>query len=90
VHIDPCEAAVNEPLIYQSWGKNITYIMAYDFDTANVTDITSSYISDQQLYRSRRMADFMNESFIESTLQEATFNLTEFRQHLISKHKNTF
>ena len=29
VHIDPCEAAVNEPLIYESWGKKPTYVLAY-------------------------------------------------------------
>jgi len=28
IHIDPCEAAVDEPLIYQGWGKNLTYIVA--------------------------------------------------------------
>ena len=27
VHLDPCEAAVDEPLLYESWGKNQTYIM---------------------------------------------------------------
>lgn len=31
VHIDPCEAAVDEPLIYQSWGKNQTYIISYEY-----------------------------------------------------------
>lgn len=29
VHVDPCEAAVNEPLIYESWGKRPTYVLAY-------------------------------------------------------------
>ena len=29
IHIDPCEAAVDEPLIYQGWGKNQTFIFAY-------------------------------------------------------------
>lgn len=29
VHLDPCEAAVDEPLLYQSWGKNQTYILAF-------------------------------------------------------------
>jgi hypothetical protein len=32
VHLDPCEAAVDEPLLYQNWGKNITYIFAYSMD----------------------------------------------------------
>jgi len=29
VHLDPCEAAVNKPLLYQEWGKEQTYIIAF-------------------------------------------------------------
>ena len=29
VHLDPCEAAVDENLIYQGWGKKQTYIVAF-------------------------------------------------------------
>mmetsp|Transcript_27623 Transcript_27623/g.47861 ORF Transcript_27623/g.47861 Transcript_27623/m.47861 type:complete len:276 (+) Transcript_27623:1981-2808(+) len=29
VHLDPCEAAVDNPLLYESWGKNQTYIVAF-------------------------------------------------------------
>lgn len=29
VHLDPCEAAVDAPLLYESWGKNQTYIVAF-------------------------------------------------------------
>mmetsp|Transcript_53 Transcript_53/g.133 ORF Transcript_53/g.133 Transcript_53/m.133 type:complete len:589 (+) Transcript_53:244-2010(+) len=29
VHLDPCEAAVDEPLLYQKWGKEQTYIIAF-------------------------------------------------------------
>jgi hypothetical protein len=29
VHLDPCEAAVDKPLLYQEWGKTQTYILAF-------------------------------------------------------------
>jgi len=29
VHLDPCEAAVDRPLLYQEWGKRQTYILAF-------------------------------------------------------------
>jgi Transglutaminase-like superfamily len=29
VHLDPCEAAVDEPLLYQQWGKRQVYIVAF-------------------------------------------------------------
>lgn len=44
VHLDPCEAAVDEPLLYESWGKQQTYIMALTRES--VEDVTSSYTSD--------------------------------------------
>ncbi len=29
VHLDPCEAAIDNPLLYSSWGKNQTYLVAF-------------------------------------------------------------
>ncbi len=61
VHLDPCEAAVDNPLLYSSWGKNQTYLMAFydpyasisstadgkDSNTPPVEDVTLTYTNDE-------------------------------------------
>ena len=42
IHADPCEAAVDEPLLYESWGKNQTYILAFSDITADNAAFTLS------------------------------------------------
>jgi Transglutaminase-like superfamily len=59
VHLDPCEAAVDQNLLYQDWGKKQTYILGFAAPTRSVSwlagddirvplieDITSTYTSD--------------------------------------------
>lgn len=41
IHLDPCEAAVDENYLYQSWGKSQVYILG--FTESSITDITKSY-----------------------------------------------
>jgi len=61
VHLDPCEAAVDNPLLYSSWGKNQTYLMAFydpyammastsdgkDSSIQPVEDVTLRYTNDE-------------------------------------------
>ena len=44
VHLDPCEAAVDEPTIYGSWGKTHDYVIA--MGDGHVADVTASYAKD--------------------------------------------
>lgn len=53
VTLDPCEAAVDEPLLYESWGKNQTFIMAMSF-SEGVEDVTARYTSDVAAALARR------------------------------------
>ncbi|GAB5030315.1 peptide-n-(n-acetyl-beta-glucosaminyl) asparagine amidase [Nannochloropsis oceanica] len=52
VHLDPCEAAVDEPLLYEGWGKKQTYILA--FSREEVQDVTRGYTTDWEGALGRR------------------------------------
>lgn len=59
VHLDPCEAAVDKPLLYQEWGKNQTYIVAFHGSNSldmfpAIEDVTSSYTTDKAGIMTRR------------------------------------
>ena len=71
VHVDPCEAAVDEPLLYQGWGKNQTYIVALSFDSG-AEDVTRAYTSDLAAALQRREEPARG---IRSALREASVTL---------------
>ena len=52
VHLDPCEAAVDEPLIYSGWGKQHTYIVA--IGDGRIVDVTQTYTADWNATLQRR------------------------------------
>ena len=62
VHLDPCEAAVDEPLLYEGWGKKQTYILAFARDRSRpargarfvVEDVTRRYTTDWEGALGRR------------------------------------
>jgi len=55
IHLDPCEAAVNEPLIYEGWGKNQTYIFAFS-SNGTIEDVTAKYTTNIKKSMERRDA----------------------------------
>lgn len=73
-HVDPCEAAVNEPLLYQGWGKQPTFILA--FSEEGVEDRTSHYTDHpSEEVIGRRLQKGVSEEDLVRKLGEATDEL---------------
>jgi peptide-N4-(N-acetyl-beta-glucosaminyl)asparagine amidase len=73
VHVDPCEAAIDEPLIYQSWGKTPTYIFSYSvYPNVEAEDVTRKYTTDVEGMESRRLKEGVNQSRIDELLAQAS------------------
>jgi len=62
VHLDPCEASVDENLLYQGWGKKQTYILSFytpngQADVAAIEDVTEFYTDDKWKAIKKRRED---------------------------------
>ena len=55
VHLDPCEAAVDEPLLYESWGKTLSYIIAAG--DGRILDVTPTYAANMNATQAERDLD---------------------------------
>ena len=83
VHLDPCEAVVNEPLLYESWGKKQTYIMAFqasksdrrNMDMTAIEDVTKFYTSDNQNEINKRRSEEAHD--IQSAIEHESSRLME-------------
>jgi peptide-N4-(N-acetyl-beta-glucosaminyl)asparagine amidase len=74
IHVDPCEASIDEPLLYNDWGKNQTYIFAYTEKT--VEDVTEKYTKNFTASLERRRNDGVNESYINEMLKKIEVELS--------------
>jgi hypothetical protein len=45
VHMDPCEASIDEPRLYAGWNKEIAYVIAIG-DDGRIEDVTRKYARD--------------------------------------------
>ena len=82
IHLDPCEASVNENLIYEGWGKAINYIFAYSLDEPYIEDVTSSYTSNYSLSLQRRESDGISTTIVEQFLADAKIELLKHKEQL--------
>jgi peptide-N4-(N-acetyl-beta-glucosaminyl)asparagine amidase len=68
VHVDPCEASIDEPFLYEGWGKNATFVFAFGKD-GSVEDVTSSYTTHEQgLIERRRVSRGVNSTQVQRAL----------------------
>jgi hypothetical protein len=76
IHIDPCEAAINEPLIYQGWGKSPTFIIAYT--ATEIDDVTFTYTShNETIVWERRESEGITSTIFDDMLTKARNQLKE-------------
>ena len=67
VHADPCERALDQPLLYESgWGKKLTYVVS--FSRHGAVDSTSRYTRKLAEVLERRGASGVSERFLSESL----------------------
>lgn len=83
IHLDPCEAAIDVPFLYQEWGKQQTYIMAFYAPLNNkrqvsschptIEDVTAKYTSEgMDVIQERRDTSPEN---VDSTIAKVSLDL---------------
>ena len=69
IHVDPCEAAVDENFLYESWGKSQNYIVSVS--NSEVYDVTEQYTRNFNETVLRRSKSEVNQTYFDSLLQDA-------------------
>ncbi|KAG9095748.1 Peptide-N(4)-(N-acetyl-beta- glucosaminyl)asparagine amidase [Ceratobasidium sp. 370] len=82
LHTDSCEAARDEPLLYdRGWGKKMSYVVAFSVDGA--TDVSRGYVQDSaEMFKRRRQAP-------EGALIQELATITAARRRNLSQTKKT-
>ncbi|WVW80091.1 hypothetical protein I302_102064 [Kwoniella bestiolae CBS 10118] len=74
VHVDPCEAAINKPLLYaRGWGKKQAFCLA--FGPYGAEDVTRAYVDDWEECKNRRRAKGWKELDLRRALYAHTVSL---------------
>ena len=77
IHVDPCEAAVNENFIYESWGKQQNYIVSVS--KSELRDVTAQYTTKFNETVIRRLKSEINQDFIDEQLLAAQDEIINFK-----------
>lgn len=99
VHCDPCEASVDDPLLYESWGKNQTFIVGFynpfhngvfvdggDYHLPLVEDVTPRYTTDAlDVIENRRGID---NDFVAEAIHNVSKSFTEKLLHKLRVKDN--
>ena len=75
-HIDPCEAAVDENYIYESWGKSQNYIISVS--SSRVKDVTEKYTNRFNETTIRRLQKDVHQTYVETLLHSAETDLRNY------------
>lgn len=67
VPADPCEAALDQPGLYESWGKNGSLVVAYERNRAE--DVTLKYYTNRQNVDAIRREDNVSEADVQLVLR---------------------
>lgn len=70
-------------MIYEGWGKEINYIIAYSFDEPFIEDVTSSYTSNFSLALQRREIDGIDGKIVEQFFNNAKLELAKHKEQII-------
>ena len=76
IHVDPCEAAVDENFIYESWGKSQNYIISVS--DADVRDVTEQYTRNFNETVLRRSNSEVNQTYLNSLLHDAENEIRKY------------
>ena len=83
IHIDPCEAAVNENFIYESWGKSQNYIVSVS--NSEVRDVTEQYTTKFNETVIRRSNSEVNQTYFNSLLHDAKNEILNYTSSVVLK-----
>ena len=66
IHLDPCEAAVNENLIYESWGRSHDFV--FQLSDSGVIDVTEKYTTKYNDIIERRLSYNIDNSILDEMI----------------------